>query len=129
MPQDMLILNAGWFPDSSRVFCSISNRTQTYADVLSAPADGGTAKQLFRETTKAWIDTPPPPRFLKDGSFLFLSERSGFKHFYHYDREGKLLGQATDGEWETRSITELDEEHGFLYFSGTRDNPIGENLY
>lgn len=128
-PQDMLILNAGWFPDSSRIYCYISNRVQTYVDVLSAPATGGAPDRLFREETKAWVDTPPPPKFLKDNSFLFTSERSGYKHLYHYARDGRLLHQVTDGPWEARSVAEVDEKPGCVYFSATRDNPIAENLY
>ena len=31
-------------------------------------------KRLFRETTKAWVDDPGPPVFLKDGSFLTAAD-------------------------------------------------------
>ncbi len=127
--QDLWLANGGWFPDSSQVYLYAMNRVQTWADMLSAPADGGTPTVLFRETTKAWVEPPDPVTFLKDGTFLFRSERSGWKHFYHYARDGKLLGPVTDGEWEARSIVELDDEHGFLYISGTKDSPIAENLY
>ena len=51
---------------------------------------------LFRETTKAWVDDPGEPHFLPDGSFLFPSERSGWKHLYHYAADGKLLAQVTE---------------------------------
>lgn len=128
-PQDMLILNAEWSPDSSRVVFYVSNRTQTFADVLAGPADGGSPTKLFRETTKAWIDSPPAPKFLKDGTFLFTSERSGYKHLYHYAADGKLMHETTGGPWECRSIAQLDEEHGWVYVMGTKDDPIAENLY
>lgn len=128
-PQDMLILNCGWYPDSSAFLAFISNRTQTWLDVLKCPADGGEPTKLFRETTKAWVEPPPPPKFLKDGSFLFQSERTGWMHFYRYGADGKLIKQVTEGEWEARSIVELDEDNGWLYIRGTKDNPVAENLY
>ncbi|MEK6700860.1 MAG: DPP IV N-terminal domain-containing protein [Planctomycetota bacterium] len=128
-PQDMLILNVGWRADSSGFIAYVSNRFQTWADVLACPADAGSPTKLFRETTKAWVEDSPPPRFLKDGSFLFQSERTGWKHFYHYAKDGKLLKALTAGEWEARSIVELDEEHHRLYISGTRDGGIEDNLY
>lgn len=128
-PQDMLITNAGWFPDSARVYCYVSNRTQTFADVLAAPAEGGRPTRLFRETTGAWVDAPPPLKFLKDGTFLFTSERDGWKHLYRYNQEGELLNQVTSGEWEARSLLEIDEKNGWVYISGTHDSHIAENLY
>ena len=54
--------------------------------------DGGEPKRLFRETTKAWVNDPGAPKFLKDGSFLLASERTGWKHLYHFAKDGKLLG-------------------------------------
>lgn len=128
-PQDMWLANGGWFPDSSRCYVIVMNRFQTWADVLSAPADGGSPTKLFRETTGAWVDPPEPMTFLKDGSFLFRSERSGYKHFYHYKADGTLVAQLTSGEWEARSIALLDQDGGHLYFRGMKDNPIAENLY
>ncbi len=127
--QDMLILNVGWRADSSGFIAYVSNRFQTWADVLACPADAGTPQKLFRETTGAWIESPPAPKFLKDGSFLFQSERSGWKHYYHYSKDGKLLNPITVGKWEARSIVELDEEHNRLYVSGTTEAGIAEKLY
>jgi dipeptidyl-peptidase 4 len=127
--EDRLIQLAGWWPDSSAAYAMVTNRTQTWLDVLSIPPDAGTSKVLFRETTKAWVDTPGPLRFLKDGAFLFQSERTGWKHFYVYGKDGKLRHPLTSGEWEARTISELDEDNGWLYFSGTRDNHIALNLY
>ncbi len=46
---------------------------------------------MLRETTKAWVNENGNPVWLKDGSFLWFSERSGFKHLYHYRADGTLL--------------------------------------
>ncbi|MBX3377412.1 MAG: DPP IV N-terminal domain-containing protein [Phycisphaeraceae bacterium] len=127
--EDRLILQAGWWPDSSVAYAMVSNRTQTWVDVLTVAPDGGSPKVLFRETTKAWVDTPPPPRFLKDGGFLFQSERSGWKHVYRYARNGTFRHAVTSGDWEARAIEEVDESGGWLHFSGTRDSHIAANLY
>ena len=127
--EDRIIQNAGWWADSSAAFAYITNRTQTWLDVLSIPPDGGSPTVLFRESTKAWVEAPGPLKFLKDGSFLFHSERSGWKHFYHYAKDGKLIGPVTSGDWEARSIVRVDEDHGLVYVSGTKDSHIAENLY
>lgn len=127
--EDRLIQLAGWWPDGSAAYALVTNRTQTWLDVLSVSPDAGSPKVLFRETTKAWVDTPSSLRFLKDGSFLFQSERTGWKHYYLYARDGKLRHALTSGEWEARSISELDQDNGFLYISGTKDSHIAANLY
>ncbi|MSU50983.1 MAG: hypothetical protein EXS37_18140 [Opitutus sp.] len=128
-PANLLVTLVVWRPDSSGVVVGVTNRVQTWLDLLAAPVAGGSGKVLFRETTQAWVETSPLVRFLKDGSFLFASERSGWKHLYHYGKDGKLLKQVTDGEWECRGIARLDEAEGVAYVMATKDNPLGENLY
>jgi dipeptidyl-peptidase-4 len=94
-------------------------------------ADQSNAKpdRLFRDSTRAWIDNPDPPNFFNDGSFLWTSERDGWKHIYHYAADGSLKNRVTRGEWEVRSIAHLDRESGWIYFTATRDAPLSMNLY
>ena len=56
------------------------------------------------------------PIWLKDGSFLWLSERSGFKHLYHYRADGTLVRQVTNGRWDVRTLYGVDEADGVVYF-------------
>lgn len=128
-PDNMLVTRVFWRPDSSGLVACVTNRVQTWMDLVAAPATGGAAKVLFRETTNAWIDESPTVRFLKDGTFLFGSERTGWLHLYRYAADGKLLNAVTSGEWECRSIARVDEAEGVAYVTGTKDNPLGENLY
>jgi dipeptidyl-peptidase-4 len=127
--EDRLIVHVGWTPDSREVFYYIQNRVQTWLDFLLAPANGQRPKRLFRETTKAWVDNPGEPKFLKDGSFILPSERTGWKHLYHFDRQGHEPRAITSGSWEARSLERIEESTGHLFFSGTRDSPIASNLY
>jgi len=36
--------------------------------------------------------------------FLWSSERTGFRHLYLYDLEGKQLAQITKGDWEVSAV-------------------------
>src|SRR5262249_25726728 len=85
-------------------------------------------KKLFRETTKAWVDDPGEPQFLDDGSFLFLSERSGWKHLYHYAADGKLLATVTKGEWELRNVLRLDAKEKTVYFAASMTSTTGTDF-
>jgi dipeptidyl-peptidase-4 len=78
---------------------------------------------------KAWVAINDNPHWLKDGSFLWQSERNGWNHFYHYSADGKLLRQVTDGQWEVSDFEGIDADKGLLYFTGTRDSHIAPQLY
>src|SRR5262249_38104164 len=129
-PEDAtLIVRVGWSPDSRQVFYYVQDRAQTWLDFCAVGRAGGAPLVLFRATTGAWVEDPGPPHFLKDGSFLFFSERSGWKHLYHLTGNGKLKRAVTHGEWEVHDLYGVDEENGWVYFSGTRDSPLGKDLY
>jgi dipeptidyl aminopeptidase/acylaminoacyl peptidase len=124
-----LLVRAGWMPDSQKVYFYVQDRAQTWLDMCLVPRTGGEPTRLFRETTRAWVNDPGAPVFLKDGSFLLASERTGWKHFYHFAADGKLRGPVTSGPWEARRLHRVDEAAGWVYISGTRDSHLGENLY
>jgi dipeptidyl-peptidase 4 len=128
-PKDTLIARVGWLPDSKRVFAYVQNRVQTWLDFVVWESVTSEPRALFRDSTKAWIDDTGEPRFLADGSFLFLSERTGWKHLYHYDSTGKLLRPITSGDWEIKDVHRIDEVAGLVYFSATKDATNGSNLY
>lgn len=127
-PQDLLIARVAWTPDSKVVLFQALNREQTFLDLNSMDLTGA-VKQVFQEKTPAWVEVHDNPEFLKDGSALWFSERNGWKHLYHYDTSGKLIRQVTDGKWEARTLHGIDEATGWVYFSGTKDSPIAENIY
>jgi len=70
------------------------------------------------------------PYFFKDGKrFLWSSERTGYRHLYLYDLDGKLLGQITKGEWEVTSLNAVEESKGLAYFTATEKSPLERHLY
>ena len=124
-----LIVNVGWSPNGQDVVYSLQDREQTWLDLNLGNAATGATRTLFRETTKAWVDNQGDPTWLKDGSFLWTSERSGFKHIYRFDANGTLVKQLTSGPWEARTLYGVDEKNGWVYFAGTERSPIGSDVY
>lgn len=127
-PKDVLVARVAWTPDAKNVVFQALNREQTFLDLSHASREGKVTN-LLRETTPAWVEVHGNPRYLKDGTMLWESDRSGFKHLYHYAADGKLIRAVTNGKWEVRSIYGIDENTGWVYFSGTKDSPIAENIY
>ncbi len=128
-PSDFLIVRVSWTPDSRKVVYQAQNREQTFLDLNLADSQDGKSNTVLRESSQPWVDVLDNPTWLKDGSFLWLSERSGWQHLYHYASDGKLIAQVTDGKWETDSIHGVDEDKGLVYFSGSEHSHIAPNGY
>lgn len=119
-PTDFVVCRVGWWPGKTAMpYAYLQNRTQTYLDVAVWPDVKAKPTILFRDTTKAWVVDPGEPKPLPDGSFLFFSERSGWKHLYRYAADGKLMNAVTTGEWEAQTIERIDAESGDVWISGT----------
>jgi dipeptidyl-peptidase-4 len=128
---DQLIVRVTWSQDSRRVVYAVQNRTQTWLELNAADAGTGAPKTLLKESSKYWIsaDDVEPPVWLADGSFLWLSDRSGWRHIYRFKADGTLINQVTNGKWEARTLHGVDERGGWIYFSGTERSPIGGDVY
>jgi dipeptidyl-peptidase-4 len=124
-----LIVRVSWKPDSTRVVYQIQDREQTWMDVNTGDPSTGATRTLFRETTGAWVDAQAVPVWLKDDTFLWLSERDGWQHIYHYKADGALIRRVTSGEWEVRALHGVDERNGWVYFAGTGRSHIGLDQY
>ena len=67
--------------------------------------------------------------FLKDNTFIWASERDGFKHLYHYSNKSELLKQLTKAEWIVDGIKGIDQDKGLVYFTASKESPTEEHLY
>ncbi len=128
-PSDLLIVRVSWTPDSRKVVYQAQNREQTFLDLNFADARDGKMETAFREQTKAWVEVIDNPHWLADGSFIWESERSGWRHLYLYGANRKLTRQITDGKWEVRSLDEIDEEGGLAFFTATQHSHIAPQPY
>jgi dipeptidyl-peptidase-4 len=128
-PVEFLIVNVDWTPDSRGIAYQVQDREQTWLDLNIASAAANTTSRVLRETTKAWVNQLGNPAWLKDGSFLWFSERSGFQHLYHYRTDGTLVRQVTSGRWDAQTLYGVDEANGFVYFAATEHSPIGTDIY
>jgi dipeptidyl aminopeptidase/acylaminoacyl peptidase len=124
----IVISRVGWMPGSKAVFAYVQDRTQTWLDFVVWDTPDAKPRKLFRETTKAWVEDLGEPRFLPDGTFLIVSERSGWKHLYHYTADGRLIAQITDGEFEVRDVLRVDASEKQIYFTATMTSPTGLDL-
>src|SRR5437879_6158442 len=127
---DIYIPRVNWLPDSKHLAVQRLNRTQTMPDLLFADTVTGKTRTALSENDPNWINVSDDLYFLKDGRrFLWSSERSGHRHFYLYDLEGKQLAQLTKGDWDVSSLDAVDESKGFVYFTAAEKSPLERHLY
>src|SRR6266699_3661218 len=127
---DIYIPRVSWLNDSKHLAIQRLNRTQTILDLLIADAATSKTRAALTEKDPYWINVSDDLHFLKDGKrFLWSSERSGYRHVYLYDLEGKQLGQITRGDWEVTSLDAVDETKGLVYFTATEKSPLQRHLY
>ena len=126
---DLIIAHFNWLPKSAGVYWYAQNRIQTWLDVCVAVLPAATSTKLLRDETGAWVDNPQDVKFLSDGSFLFFSEHTGWRHLYRVSSDGKQMNAVTSGEWEARTLHAVDAAEEYIFVTGTKDSHIAENLY
>ena len=124
-----LITHFGWYPDSRHIYWYAQNRSQTWLDVIHSSAESGDSRVVLRETTDGWVDQPGDLRILQNGDFLWLSERSGWKHVEHVTADGQTRRPVTHGPWDVSRIHAVNEDTNTVVVTGTRDSPIADNIY
>jgi len=127
---DIYIPRIQWTPDPRILSIQRLNRLQNKLDLLFADVNSGATRVVLSDTDPCWVDVQDDLTFLKKKEqFIWTSERSGYRHAYLYDYNGRLLYPITSGEWEISALTGFDETAGLIYFSGKKDSPIEENVY
>ena len=121
--QELLISRVTWDPVDETLLVQVQNRIQSWLDLYRFDPASGTSTLLFRDETEAWIKTPGDPVILGDGSFLWLSPRSGFNTIWHYAADGQLIQQLIDEPWEVRELAGCDTENGVVYFTAAPETP------
>ncbi|MFZ6746128.1 S9 family peptidase [Undibacterium sp. JH2W] len=125
--KETLIVQVGWTPDG-KLLASWQDRVQTWLDLRLYDAQYS-SKPLLRESSPAWTERLPLPQFLKDGSFVWESDRTGHHHLYRYDQQYQFKGAITQGDWDVRTVYGVDEVRGKVLFLANERNPIGNDVY
>ena len=126
--KETLIVQVGWTPDG-HLLSAWQDRIQTWLDLRLHDQTMMHSNVMVHESSPAWKERLPFPVFLKDGGFVWESDRTGHRHFYRYNKDYQLQGPITQGNWEVRTAYGVDEEHGRILFAADERNPIGNDVY
>jgi dipeptidyl-peptidase-4 len=108
----------------------VVNRPQDKQWLVRFDRATGRRETVLVEDSDVWINVPVRGFAQLDaGGFVWASERSGFRHLYHYDGDGALRRQLTSGDWMVDDLVGVDERRGIVYFTGNREDPREKQLY
>jgi dipeptidyl-peptidase 4 len=124
--------------DSKEIIIQQLDRKQQVSNLWVANASTGAAKIIYTEKDEAWIDSKnswddglPNGWLWLDGgkSFLWLSEKDGWRHAYKISRDGKTETKLTNDEFDVIELKGWNEKTGDLYFTASPKNATQSYLY
>ncbi|MEE7566178.1 S9 family peptidase, partial [Xanthomonas sp. Kuri4-3] len=120
---DIYLARVDW-RDPQRLTFQRQSRDQKTLELVETTLASGAQRTLVTETSPTWVPLHHDLRFLKDGRFVWGSERSGYQHLYLASEDGRRLQPLTAGDWVVDGVAAVDEAAGTVYFTGTRESPL-----
>lgn len=128
-PRNSYLARMDWV-DGATVAIEQLNRLQNQNDFLMGDAASGEVRPVFRDESKTWVDLVDDVKWIDGGkTFLWLSERDGWRHAYRVPREGGEPALITRFEADVISISGVDEGLGWLYFIASPRDATQQYLY
>jgi dipeptidyl-peptidase-4 len=126
---DFYIPRIKWTTNPDVLSAQYMNRHQNELDLWLINAQTNTSKLVLAETDKAYVDVTDNLTFLKDNSFIWTSEKDGYNHIYHYNKNGKLINQVTKGNWEVTDFYGYDEKKNTIFYQSVENGSINRDVY
>ncbi|MDO8864029.1 DPP IV N-terminal domain-containing protein [Haliea sp. E1-2-M8] len=124
-----------WAPEGDALYV-LDNRDYKRTLTLSlVDAQSGASRLLISEDSEVYnlpyaiVGQAPQMRVLASGEVIWSSERSGWRHLYRHDREGKLRNAITSGNWMVRDVLHVDEDAGLVYFTASGQEGFSDPYY
>lgn len=117
-------------PDQLAVFTL--NRDQNHLTMFLVNAKSTVATSILTEDDKSYIDYRNLDylQFASDNtSFIYVSERGGYRHAYRYRINGLLDKQLTRGAYDITDVYGYDEKNNLLYYQSAEPSPLQRSIY
>lgn len=125
---DIYLARVNW-RDPQHLTFQRQSRDQKKLELIEASLANGRQRTLITETGSTWVPLHNSLRFLKDGRFVWSSERSGFQHLYLASADGRQLTALTSGNWPVDELLAVDEDAGTVYFRAGMESALRSEIY
>ena len=138
--RDATIWMLGWRSTVAEAIVMRLSRTGKRLDLFAITATGATRLLAsderpatfvgaldFTTTDWAWQVTQLPD----ESGFLWMSERDGWRHVYHYGYDGVLKKQVTSGAFPVHRVVRVDSSRRQVYMIASADSarPYDRHVY
>lgn len=128
-PQREYVARYGFLPKGEGFWLLFLDRAQKNAELVRFDWPLASARVVLTEHDEAWINVEDDILWTQDGTLIFGSERSGFRHLYRLDPGTSQPLALTSGEWEVTEVLGLSHDQRFVYFAATEASPLERHLY
>ena len=133
-PAERLVVRVGWKPGvPNALVYQIQNRIQNRLDVVLYDCATQASQVLVHEESKAWVDVIDSPRWLLDGSFIWVSDSGldgqyvGRRHLYHVAIDGTKRA-LTRGDWDLKEISAITDGGKYVWMTAHRSAPTNTDV-
>jgi dipeptidyl aminopeptidase/acylaminoacyl peptidase len=138
--KDAYIWMLGWRPSVNEALVLQLSRTGKRLDLFAIDPGGAVRLLAYDERPASfvgaldfftgdwpWQVTPLPD----ETGFLWMSERDGWRHVYHYGYDGALKKQVTSGAFRVHRVVHVDSARRQIYMvaSGDSAHPYDRHVY
>ena len=126
---DFYIPRIKWTNNADVLSAQVLNRHQNNLDLIFVNTKTNESKVVLNDSDKAYVDVTDNLTFLDDNSFIWTSEKDGWNHIYHYDKNGKLINQITKGKWEVTNYYGFDPKSKTIFYQSTENGSVNRDVY
>ncbi|WP_339752811.1 S9 family peptidase [uncultured Winogradskyella sp.] len=127
--KDFYIPRLEWTKDANVLSIQYMNRHQNELDLWMINSKSMSSNLVLAEKNEAYINVTFNLTFLKDNSFIWTSEKDGYNHIYHYAKDGTLINQVTNGNWEVTNYYGFNEKQNTIYYQSVENGSINRDVY
>ena len=118
-----------WSKNPDQLAVQLLNRAQNDLVLLQVDMRENQTRVLLQEHDEAYVDIHDDLTFLNDNSFIWPSEQDGWRHLYHYNAQGELIRQLTQGNYDVTAFYGFNPRIGRLYFQSSKRGSIYRDIY
>ena len=136
LTSDSVTKDIRWDARSDHLFMTYGARGFHQLELLEVDAGTGDARTVLTERSKTFVETnlesggiPNWRPVHHDTEVIWFSERDGWAHLYLVNgANGAVEHQITSGPWTVGDLLRVDEQNGWVYFTG-RGREAGRDPY
>jgi dipeptidyl-peptidase-4 len=130
---DIYLARVNWSADGQTLYVQRQSRDQKRLDLLSVDPATGASRVIVTQRSDAWVPLTNDFRALEDGTFIWSSEETGWRHLYLYNREGRRLRAITRGAYPIKGLNGVNQTTGEIFFTASmrdgRELPIEQQMF